>query len=193
MPKLTERLQQFQLTLDTHISRDFWQSRFLHPFDIGFGNYKPNNIDNMRVKPLATTPLVVCVPEGNPLRHRTSLCPNDLINERFILLASDTAVGSTVSRLFPFIRASQITAVSSSTSSALAMVSLGMGIHITDALGATSPHLRNASIIPLAPETQIIISAFWSSKSLISERVIDICCDTVKEVLMQKNCQILIP
>ena len=184
---LTERLPQFQLILDVHISRDFWQSKFLHPFDIGFGNYKPNNIDNMQVHPLGTTPLVVCVPEGNPLQHKNVLTPNDLLNERFILLTGDTAVGSTVSRLFPFVRSSQIAAITSNTSTALSMVSRGMGIHVTDALGARSACLKNASVIPFEPETQVIISAFWPNKALIAEEVITVCCDAVKEVLSQSG------
>ena len=188
---LTKRLPQFQLTLDVHISRDFWQSKFLHPFDIGFGNYKRNNIDNLLVKPLGTTPLVVCVPEGNPLQHKDILSPNDLINEKFILLTSDTAVGSTVNRFFPFVKSSQIVAISSNTSSALAMVSLGMGIHVTDALGAQSACLKNAKVVPLTPETQVIISAFWPSKSLISEETIKICCEAVRDILKQSGGKLL--
>lgn len=180
---LANRLPQFQLTLDVHISRDFWQSKFLHPFDIGFGNYKPNNIDDLCVRPLGTTPFVVCVPDGNPLQHKPVLTPNDLLDEKFILLSEDTAVGSTVSRLFSFVKNSQIEAVCSNTPSALSMVSLGMGIHVTDALGAQSACLRNARVIPFAPETQMIISAFWPARPLISDEIIEICCETVKEVL----------
>lgn len=189
--KLLNVLPQFQISLDVHISRDFWQSRYLHPFDIGFGNFKKTPTDDLNVLPLGVTPLVVCVPNGNFLIHKEVISAKDLLNEKFILLSDDSLVGSTVGRLLPFISSNQISAICSNTHSALAMVSLGMGIHITDALGAMSSSLKNARCIPLAPQTQVVISAFWPKKSFITEDIIQICCNTVKETMKEKGLKVM--
>lgn len=60
-----------------------------------------------------------------------------------------------------------------------------MGIHITDKLGAQSGALKHAKIIDFEPSKEILISAFWSRKSMISTDEIQTCCDIVHEVMKQ--------
>lgn len=189
--EISALLPQFQICLDVHISRDFWQSRYLHPFDIGFGNLKDLPKNDLVVLPLGVSSLVVCVPENNPLSEKKTLTPKDLTEEQFILLASDTLVGSTVGQIFPFISSRQVAAFCSSTPSALAMVSLGMGIHITDSLGAQSSSLKNARVIPLVSGNSSIISGFWPKETFVPANVIKVCCDVVTGVMQQKGLRVL--
>ena len=184
--EFTQQLPNFQICLDLHIRRDFWQSMYLHPFDIGFGNINKAPNDDLIVVPMGTSPFVVCVPEGHYLTKKSVIKPDDLVDEKFILLSGDTLVGSSVHKVIPFLHSRQIVATCSNTLAALSMVSCGMGIHITDKLGAKSGVLRHAKIIDFEPSKDILLSAFWPRKSLISTDEIQTCCDIAHEVM--KNC-----
>jgi len=189
--EISSLLPQFQFCLDVHVSRDFWQSRYLHPFDIGFGNLKDLPKNDLMVLPLGVSPLVVCVPVNHPLSDKKILAPKDLIDEQFILLTNDTLVGSTVSQIFPSVSLKRVSAFCSNTTSALAMVSLGMGIHITDSLGAMSSTLKDARVIPLVSENSSVISGFWPKVPFIPEIVIKVCCDVVTGIMEKKGLKVL--
>lgn len=183
--EFTHRLPNFQICLDPHIRRDFWQFMYLHPFDIGFGNITKAPNDDLIVVPMGTSPFVACVPEGYYLTKKSVIRPDDLIDEKFILLSGDTLVGSSVHKVIPFLHSRQIVATCSNTLAALSLVSSGIGIHITDKLGAQSGALKHAKIIDFEPSKEILISAFWPRKSLISTDEIQTCCDIAHEVMKQ--------
>lgn len=134
---------------------------------------------------MGTSPFVVCVPEGHYLTKKSVIRPDDLIDEKFILLSGDTLVGSSVHKVIPFLHSRQIVATCSNTLAALSLVSSGIGIHITDKLSAQSGALKHAKIIDFEPSKEILISAFWPRKSLISTDEIQTCCDIAHEVMKQ--------
>lgn len=60
-------------------------------------------------------------------------------------------MGSSVHKVIPFLHSRQIVATCSNTLVALSLVSSGIGIHITDKLGAQSGALKHAKIIDFEP------------------------------------------
>lgn len=72
------------------------------------------------------------------------------------------------------------------------MVSFSMGVHLTDRLGAQSGVLENTKIISFEPQKEILISANWHQKTVITSGEIQRLCEITYDVMQRSGVQMLV-
>lgn len=149
-----------QVTMDVHSSRDFYYSKYSHPFDVGFGTLLTVHDDLIKV-PIAFLPFRLVVSKDNPLACKPCVGPADYAHEDFIVLSHGTPEREYSDCLLPAQSRQQCVAEVSSTQVALRFVKRGVGVHFTDKLAGMSVSSDCVALEIQDPLT-IPFYVFWS-------------------------------
>lgn len=180
---LKVKLPDRRIFFDQHSFRDFETTRHLHKFDfaVGYSNKKIN--ESLNFKNIGVDRLMFCMHKSHPLANLPSLSAEEVADEKFIVLSSDTFISRHVSEELPFLSSGSISFEASNTSLALSLVDSGLGMHLTNEIAAAPWKRRSCTCTPLRPEKTIPIQAIWPKKSKLPQDVLEVCIETAREAL----------
>lgn len=174
------------ILFDMHAQRDFGFSRLARPFDIAFGNLVTPR-DELEIRLLAQSDLVVAVPPGHRFYRRDILTAADLAIEPMIILSRDTVIGRIVNTALGPAQQTRVVAEVSHTYLAVALVAAGVGLHPTDRLAALDAERQGCALIPIKPGQPIPFSAFWPKRSTPLSPRAETAIDAVEAILTARR------